>query len=369
MKASSKLIPMALLVIAVGPLSPSGGRGQQSAQPKRVLMLYWDDRDHPANADFDRDFQAALRQAATGDVEYYTEYLESTRFPGENQSLFLRDFIRQKYAGRAIDVVVTNASASLNFLLKYRSDLFPHTPIVFTATGLPSPAQLRSGAGATGILYVSSYRKTINLALKLHPGTEHVFIVSGTPSAGESFETMARNDLQGFKNRIAVTYLTDLPRDELITRLRTLPKRSIVLYVWQRFRDEEGKLLESPEVLDLIAPSVKVPIYGMSSRNVGRGIVGGYVWTTEANAGKVAQMTLKVANGARASDIPIEKAPVLPMFDSRQLQRWGIDEDRLPPGSIIRFRELTAWQQYKWQIVAVIGLLVLQALLIGALLP
>ena len=39
------------------------------------------------------------------------------------------------------------------------------------------------------------------------------------------------------------------------------------------------------------------------------------------------------------------------MFDWRQLQRWGIDEDRLPPGSIIRFRELTMWQQYKWRIV------------------
>ena len=56
------------------------------------------------------------------------------------------------------------------------------------------------------------------------------------------------------------------------------------------------------------------------------------------------------------------------MFDWRQLQRWGIDERHLPPGSIIRFRELTIWQQYKWRIIAAIGLLVLQALLIAALL-
>ena len=56
------------------------------------------------------------------------------------------------------------------------------------------------------------------------------------------------------------------------------------------------------------------------------------------------------------------------MFDWRQLQRWGIDEDRLPPGSIIRFRELTLWQQYKWRIVGTIAVVVLQAVLIGALL-
>jgi signal transduction histidine kinase/CheY-like chemotaxis protein len=333
-----------------------------------VLILYWDDRDNPANADFDRDFQAALRLAAPRDVEYYSEYLESTRFPGEHQSLFLRDYIRQKYANRTIDVIVTTASAPLDFLLKYRSELFPHTPIVFAATRIPSPAELRSGAGATGIIYVSSYRRTIDLALKLHPGTEHVFVVSATPSPNSSFEAMARNDLQGFKSAAAISYLTDLPLKNLKERLSALPERSIVLYVWQRSRNQQGKLLESPEVLSLIVPSVHVPIYGMSARNVGLGIVGGYVWTTEANATRLAEMSLKVANGASPADIPVENAPVVPMFDWRQLQRWGVGEDHLPSASIIRFRELTIWQQYRWRIVAAIAVLALQAFLIGALL-
>jgi len=56
------------------------------------------------------------------------------------------------------------------------------------------------------------------------------------------------------------------------------------------------------------------------------------------------------------------------MFDWRQLERWGIDERRLPPGSIIRFRELTMWQQYTWRIVATIAIVILQAFLIVALL-
>src|SRR6185437_6272665 len=96
--------------------------------------------------------------------------------------------------------------------------------------------------------------------------------------------------------------------------------------------------------------------------------VGGYVWTMETNAARVAEMMLKVANGTPPADIPIENAPVIPMFDWRQLQRWGIDENLLPPGSTIRFRELTMWQQYRWRIVAAIGVLVFQALLILALL-
>jgi signal transduction histidine kinase/CheY-like chemotaxis protein len=368
MRALSKLILKALLVLAAVSLLPSDGWTQQPAPPKHVLILYWDERDHPANVDFDREFHTALRLAAAGPIEYYTEYLESNRFPGENQSLLLRDYMRQKYANRTIDVIVTNASASLDFLLKYRGELFPNTPIVFAATRLPSAARLASGAGATGIIYVNSYRRTLELALKLHPRTQHVFIVSGTPTHDKSFETMARNDLQGFNNAIAITYLTDLPLEELRTTLKALPERSIVLYVWQRSRNQQGKLLESQEVLTLIAPSAKVPLYGMSFANVGLGIVGGYVWTMEMNAARVAEMMLRVANGTRPADIRIENAPVIPMFDWRQLQRWNIDEHRLPPGSIIRFRELTMWQQYRWRIVAAMGILGLQALLIGALL-
>jgi PAS domain S-box-containing protein len=340
----------------------------QDPATKHVLILYWEDRDHPANVDFEREFKKALRSISSGPIEYYSEYLESNRFPGESQSLALRDYMQRKYAGREIDVIVTNASAPLDFLLKNRAELFPRTPIVFNATTRPSAAQLSSGAGATGIVYVSGYRKTLELALELHPGTEHIFIVSGNPARDKSWETMARNDLESFSSPATITYLTDLSMQELLTRLRTLPDRSVVLYVWQRLLNGQGVLLEAQDLLRLIAPVTPAPIYGMSFANIGLGIVGGQVWTMEGNSARAAEITLNVLNGARAGDLPVENAPDIPIFDWRQLQRWRIDEERLPPNSIIRFRELTMWQQYKLRIVGAAAVFVLQALLIGALL-
>jgi len=56
------------------------------------------------------------------------------------------------------------------------------------------------------------------------------------------------------------------------------------------------------------------------------------------------------------------------MFDWRALKRWGISESRLPPDSIIRFRELTIWQQYRWHIMAVAALCLAQSVLISRLL-
>ena len=50
------------------------------------------------------------------------------------------------------------------------------------------------------------------------------------------------------------------------------------------------------------------------------------------------------------------------------MQRWGISESRLPAGSGILFREPTAWEKYRWQIVVTaIALLFQTALIVGLL--
>src|SRR5262249_25451905 len=60
--------------------------------------------------------------------------------------------------------------------------------------------------------------------------------------------------------------------------------------------------------------------------------------------------------------------PTVPMFDWRQLRRWGISESQLPPRSFVGFKEPTFWEQYKRQIIGFISLSVVEALLIVGLL-
>ena len=56
------------------------------------------------------------------------------------------------------------------------------------------------------------------------------------------------------------------------------------------------------------------------------------------------------------------------MFDWRELQRWGIPESRLPPGSVVQFRGPSLWDEYKHEVLAATSVLLLQSLLIAALL-
>jgi len=202
------------------------------------------------NINFDASFQAALKSSAPGTVEYYTEYLETNRFPGTNQTLLLRDYLVRKYADRTIDVVVANSDASLDFLLKYRNDLFPHAPIVFVAVRHPSKEELAAGPGLTGVINLNTYRETLDLGLQLHGQTQQVFVISGTREHDKRFEARAREELRDYESKVQINYLTDLSPAELVAKMKSLPERSLVLYVWQQSQNEQGRVLETSELLD-----------------------------------------------------------------------------------------------------------------------
>src|SRR5262245_9387584 len=345
-------------------LLPSVAPAQQSIEPKRVLVLYWYGKDFPANVRFDQSFQAALRSAPAGTVEYYPVYLEDDRFPGERQASNLRNYLQHKYADRTIDVVVAAGHPAFDFLIKNRDRLFTNTPIVFVMSTYPMNVDLAAEPGLTGIVTNNTHKKTLEMALRLHPETEQVFIISGTLEHDKRIERLAREELAGYESRVQITYLTDFSLDELIAKTKSLPERSIALYVWQQLPNQQGKLLESPDVLALISRTATVPIYGMSGNNIGRGMIGGYVFTTESNATRVSEIALRILNGVRSQDIPVENAPTVPMFDWREMRRWRIREDRLPPDSIVRFKELSFWEQHKWYIGGVLAVFVIQTLLI-----
>ena len=367
-RAGRKLGRIAALFLGVAVLWPgSVARGEQGPALKRILVLYWEGKDFPGNVKFDRSFQAGLLSAPAGTVEYYSEYLESNRFPGEDQALVLRDYLRQKYAQRHIDVVVAVSDVALDFLLKYRSGLFTQTPLVYVGVKPPGLKDRAAGPGLTGIFAKSDYRGTIDLIMRLHPGTEQVAVISSSPERDRLFETQCREALQGYEGGASITYLTDLPLSEVIDKARALPPRSVILYVYQQAKDEQGRMLQTEDVLDLIVRSSRVPIYGIASWQVGKGIVGGYLRMNEANGSRAAEVALRIAGGTSAHDIPIEMVPVVPIFDWRELKRWGIDEANLPPGSIVEFRVPSFWDQYKWYGIGATAALVVQSLLIAGL--
>jgi signal transduction histidine kinase len=120
------------------------------------------------------------------------------------------------------------------------------------------------------------------------------------------------------------------------------------------------------EVVPLIAERANRPIIVDAETLFGSGAVGGFILSPDQIGHSAGRLALRVVDGEDASRIPIAlETSQRPLFDWRQLQRWHIDEGRLPLGSEIRFRELSAWEKYRSEILATAAALFFQTALIG----
>src|SRR5262249_11091457 len=130
-----------------------------------------------------------------------------------------------------------------------------------------------------------------------------------------------------------------------------------------------GKAFVPAEALELIAGKANAPIYGNVDTYIGRGLVGGRVFSFEAEGRNAARLGLRILAGERPEQIGVQDTSENSyMFDWHQLRRWGIREDELPNGSVIRHQEPGFWDLYRWHVLGVISLCIIEGLLIVGLL-
>ncbi|MEJ0075979.1 MAG: ATP-binding protein [Alphaproteobacteria bacterium] len=162
-----------------------------------------------------------------------------------------------------------------------------------------------------------------------------------------------------------MTYVTSLPLPKLLTQLRQLPPNSIALFT-SLFQDGAGEAFVPHEVVPLVSAAASVPLYGFLDQYLGRGIVGGKLYGSATQGSGAAELVLQSLYGAAPQDMQVREPPAGRLqFDSYQLQRWGIAESDLPPGSEIYFGRATMWEQYHWQIIGIIAAVLAQTGLIS----
>ena len=98
---------------------------------------------------------------------------------------------------------------------------------------------------------------------------------------------------------------------------------------------------------------------------MGSGIVGGRLMSIDDLASHTADAALRLLNGVSPSGIRVPpQRRGQPIFDWHELQRWGIPESKLPPGSVVLYRNLSVWREYPRTVLSAVGALAIQALLI-----
>jgi signal transduction histidine kinase len=233
---------------------------------------------------------------------------------------------------------------------------------VFLGALAPDPSIRLAGPGLTGVLTGSGFRETLDLALTLHPKTQRVFVVARWPDIRlDSVKT----ELQEIGTRVELTYSEEESLAGLLDAVARVPADSLILYI--RFAQDVPDAASSTDVARLVAERSPVPVYTVAEGFIGSGVVGGSVFATREAGTRLAELALRVLNGDRPHEIPIEQARLVPTFDWRQLRQLRISERALPTASVILFREISVWERYRTVIGVTAAVLLLQSLLIAGL--
>ena len=357
-----------LLVLGTSLLLIPCSGAAQSIPKKNVLIINQVGLSHRIYAMVTEEIQSRLTDNPDYQVEFYSESLDSMSLTDESLQQDIKSWLAHKYGNLKLDAIVAIGPEPTRFLSGSSATIFLEVPVVLCGGIRELAEQTALDSRFTGCWLTLEPAKTIDAALQLFPETQHVAVVGGASAFDRAIGNLTREDVRPFQARCDFTYLTDLAMNDLLERLHRLPDHTIVLYT-SFFRDAAGnQFVNATKALPMVAGASNAPVFGMSDTYMGEGIVGGYVMSY-AEQGKIAVRILsEILGGKKPQDIPIVTGSNLYMFDWRQLQRWGLEDRNLPPGSIVLYREPTLWERDKWILLSGLLVILILASLTGYLL-
>ena len=359
-------LALSLMLLLADPGAPSAA-AQGKVEHKRVLILFQSDSSLPSQAILEQALRSNLKNGSASPVEVYSEYLDDGRTGMARYEKELVTLLRRKYDGKKFDVIFAVTQTPLSLLLRNQSELFPGTPIVFLSLDKRNLDELTLTTNMTGVWGEITFKPTLEQALAFHPGIRRVVVISGVSDWDKYWLTRAQEDFRSFDSGLEFTYLIGLTSAELRQALGDLPPHTVVMFVTS-VQDKAGNTYEHRNLLSQIVPDSTAPVYGNTDAQLGSGIVGGRLLSFDALGFEGAQVGLRVMAGEKPGAIAPHGITSASIFDWRALKRWGISEEQLPPGSVIRFKELTFWERYKWHITGALMLIALQSAIISVLL-
>ena len=115
-------------------------------------------------------------------------------------------------------------------------------------------------------------------------------------------------------------------------RCASLPRHSAIFYLTFGTDAAGGNYADERVLADLHA-TANAPLFSLQSVMLGTGIVGGTLMANDQTSRNIADAAIRLLNGEPPRSVRVPpQSPGPPLFDWRELQRWGIPESRLPAG-------------------------------------
>ncbi len=342
--------------------------GAAAAESKRVMLLHSFGLEFKPWSEYAKTIRTELERQSPWPLDITEHSLVTARSSDEDPETAFVEYLRALYANRPPDLIVSIGAPAAGFIQRHRQQLFATTRMVFTAVDQRRVQYSDLTAYDAVVAVRIDYLGAIQNILRVLPDTKYVAVVVGASPIEQFWREEIAKEVKPLENRLAFTWYDDLSFEDILKHAATLPPHSAIF--WELMSvDAAGVVHEGNTALARLHAVANAPIFSYDESFFGSEIVGGPLLSVLEGSRQTAAVAIRILGGEKAGDIKIPPIGfAAPKFDWREMQRWGISEDRLPPGSEVFFRQPTVWEQYRWQIVLIALIVLLQSALTIALL-
>jgi signal transduction histidine kinase len=347
---------VAVFILGLMASSANADSRVEQVAPRSVLILDQSTSFRPWPTAIIAGIRSVFAAHSGSHVAIYVEHLDLHRFRGSEYLEDLHRHFSEKYRDRVIDVIVTIGPRAFEYGMPLRGKLWPTVPVVFAA--VPDQLAPNPPPGVTGTTEQMNLANLIKASRILDPTLKRFAIVGDRLDTHPHYYPLTK-ELPTGPQELEFIDLTGRSIREVRDLVAALPDHTTILYIGIN-ADPEGMYVAA-DILPRIAETANRPIIVDAETYFGTGATGGLIVSPQHIGQAAGHLVLRILQGENASNIPVAQGdPPKPVFDWRQLHKWNISEDRLPPGSEVRFRQPSAWQQYRSQILAAATLVLFQ---------
>lgn len=268
-------------------------------------------------------------------LQFHIEYMDAKRLTDAAHLKNLHRLFSHKYRSIRFDAIVSTDNDAYDFLIRYRDELFPRVPVVFSGVNWFRDEQIRELSDFTGVVESADHAATAALMLRLHPAAARIVAIIDSTTTGKALRTELEALATTLKGRVVMEIWDSFDPGELVNRVSILPADTLVMLM-PYASDRNGRFISHRDIAHLISSKSSVPVYASWDFYLGYGIVGGNLTTAKAQGVAAGELLGRILKGEKASEIPVRRTlSGNNLFDYQQLARFDIPKSRLPEYSTL----------------------------------
>jgi PAS domain S-box-containing protein len=343
--------------------------GPLAAQPaaKNVLLVNsyhqgFEWTDHQTRA-----ITEALSKEFPG-IEVWIEYMDSRRLDERTRTRATTELLRAKYSAVHLDLILVTDDAALKLVHAAAPALFPSVPVVFCGVSDKEEIARLDRRRYTGIEETFNTTALVDMALGVWPQARRIAFVVDASVNGAAFERLFRTEMAR-RSGVEAVYLrgAELGLEEVLRRLRGLDEQTVVIAPAYT-ADRDGQAVPLAAGMGALAAAAQAPMLSPNISELGQGVLAGSANGGLLHGRAAARVAIRLLRGERPENLAIKpEGEFSPVFDSRQMARWGIPRSRVPAGAEIVNGEQSWWEQQRGVIVTFGSFILLEAVIISLL--